>query len=182
MSQRASGYRRVKRDAYQTPEWVTELLIPEIAEYRDGGKVWEPATGKGQMSVVLKRHYNVTASDIKTGTDFLKAKNRKGVTKIITNPPYNLAEDFINHAFEVLPAKGMIAMLLRVDFDSAKTRNWMFGGNKFFAKKIVLTKRIAWFKSKGSGPSENHAWFIWDMSKRHPAATIHYGPKEKSDG
>ena len=34
MSQRHSGYVRKERDLYETPEWVTEALIPHLRGIR----------------------------------------------------------------------------------------------------------------------------------------------------
>lgn len=49
----------------------------------------------------------------------------------------------------LVPADGLIAMLLRTDFDRAKTRRHLFGDCVTFAKKLVLTKRMVrglqWF-------------------------------------
>ena len=46
MSQRDSGYERKERDLYETPEWVTEALLPHLPTI--GEVVWEPACGGGQ--------------------------------------------------------------------------------------------------------------------------------------
>jgi hypothetical protein len=71
MAQRNSEYARLPMDQYQTPDWVTEALIPHIP--RRVKNVWEPAAGNGDMVKALRHHgYNVRASDIKTGKDFLK--------------------------------------------------------------------------------------------------------------
>lgn len=68
-------------------------------------------------------------------------------------------------------------MLLRTDFDHAKTRRHLFADCPAFAKKVVLTKRILWFTpepgAKGKSPSENHAWWIWDWQHRG-APTVGY--------
>ena len=45
-------------------------------------------------------------------------------------------------------------MLLRADYDSAKTRAHLFGACPAFSKKVVLTRRIKWFDGPCS-PSEN---------------------------
>ena len=103
-----------------------------------------------------------------------------GVDAIITNPPYDLATEFIEHALRLTePAAGVVAMLLRTDFDHAKGRAHLFGCCPAFAKKVVLTKRIVWFEpepgEKGKSPSFNHAWFVWDW--RHEGApALAYGP------
>ena len=42
MSQRESGYERIERDCYETPEWVTRALLPHLGNIKS---VWEPAAG-----------------------------------------------------------------------------------------------------------------------------------------
>lgn len=172
MSQRDSGYERKERDLYETPAWVTEALLPHLRDNIE--VVWEPATGGGKMSTVLKRHFDVIETDIDTGQDFLTCSARD-VNAIITNPPYELATEFIKRALRVVNAhNGIVAMLLRTDFDHASSRRDLFEIQPF-AKKVVLTKRIKWFEDSKGQPSFNHAWFIWDWSHLGPA-TIAYGP------
>jgi hypothetical protein len=175
VSQRNSGYRRIAYDSYQTPEWCTEALVPHLGDLSDK-VIWEPASGTGQMVRVLERYAKkVVATDIETGTDFL---TYGGVTcdVVVSNPPYALATAFIEHALELMrPAGGIVAMLLRADFDSAASRRHLFADCPAFAQKIVLTRRIRWFeKSKGS-PSFNHAFYVWDWQHKGPP-TIHYAP------
>jgi hypothetical protein len=57
-------------------------------------------------------------------------------------------------------------MLLRVDFDSAKSRRHLFADCPAFAGKIVLTKRIRCIEGSTGSPSFNHAWFVWDRQHR----------------
>jgi hypothetical protein len=43
-----------------------------------------------------------------------------------------------------------------------------------FAGKIVLLDRVEWFEREGaSGPSENHAWYLFNKKHRGPP-TISY--------
>jgi hypothetical protein len=168
MSQRDSGYTRKDRDSYETPGWVTEAVIGYINENRS---VWEPAAGAGKMVEVLRRHgMGVSATDITTGDDFLAAKVlRNGITAIVTNPPYVLAQEFIEHALRLTkPVRCVVAMLLRTDFDHARTRQHLFGNCRQFWAKVVLTKRIKWFEDSKGQPSFNHAWFVWDWKHDGP--------------
>jgi len=168
MSQRESGYERKERDLYETPEWVTLALKPHLNGITT---VWEPAAGGGKMVTALtKMGFEVEASDIADGVDFLKC-DKTGYDAVITNPPYALAQEFIEHALdlshgtEMRRRANLVAMLLRTDYDHAKTRAHLFANCKTFAKKIVLTKRIVWFEAaegKNAAPSFNHAWYIWD--------------------
>jgi methylase of polypeptide subunit release factors len=189
MSQRDSGYTRLELDQYETPEWVTEAVIPYIpfAQYGTGTvsriwepEVWEPACGSGKMVRVLEKYaYMVHATDIKDGIDFLKEKNENNLHRlIITNPPYVEAQKFIEHALHLTCPIGMVVMLLRADFDHAKTRQHLFGKCPQFSKKVALTKRIVWFEDKDkkkNNPSYNHAWYIWDWQHEGPA-TLSYAP------
>lgn len=178
MSQRDSGYERIERDQYETPAWVTEALLPHIPAYEETLPfIWEPACGTGKMMDVLRKAgYAVYGTDISEGHDFLIDKDNSGCTAIITNPPYSHAKEFIERALELTkPWKGSVAMLLRTDYDHAKTRQYLFEWP--FAKKLVLTKRIVWFERPGAAPSFNHAWYIWDW-RHHHSPTLAYGPKE----
>jgi hypothetical protein len=183
MSQRDSGYARKERDLYETPEWVTEALVPNIYLTSINGAVWEPACGSGKMARALEQKLRgVVQSDLATGTDFLLVSRdaMPNADAIITNPPYELAQEFIEHALRLMePVQGIVCMLLRTDFDHAKSRSHLFRDCLAFAKKLVLMKRIVWFveddgKPKAS-PSFNHAWYIWDWKHEGPP-TIGYAP------
>lgn len=191
MAQRNSGYNRQEADNYATPAWCTRALIPHIPERIR--TVWEPAAGEGAMARELAERGYVCATDIRPGNrmptydrsiDFLGDPLHQGVLLrydgIVTNPPFHLAQKFIERALELTYRdQGFVAMLLRTDFDHAKGRRHLFADCGAFAKRIVLTKRIVWFvdpltgKPKAS-PSENHAWMCWDHTHRGPAQIAYY--------
>jgi len=175
MSQRDSGYARKERDLYETPEWATDALVPHL---RQLGAIWEPAAASGKMVRVLERTGSyVLGSDIDDGCNFLESglPVESQWDAIITNPPYVHATEFISHAICLMAPRGLVAMLLRTDFDHARTRARLFSDCTVFAKKIVLTKRIQWFDDSTGSPSFNHAWFIWDY-QHQGAPTLAYGP------
>lgn len=183
MSQRNSGYVQRERGAYMTPHWVTRAFIPHLPKGLN--TVWEPAAGTGIMVDALREAgFRVVATDLSEGIDFLQAGmppfDDGLCDAIITNPPYDLATEFIEHSLRLMePNQGTVAMLLRTDFDHAKSRTHLFRDAPAFQKKVVLTKRIVWFdqgeKRTGKSPSFNHAVFIWNW--RHEGApTIGYAP------
>jgi hypothetical protein len=48
---------------------------------------------------------------------------------IVTNPPYKLAQKFIEQAIDIIePMKGKVALLLRNEYDSAAGRQHLFSG------------------------------------------------------
>ncbi len=203
MARRESGFERVERDAYMTPPWVTAALVddlvalgmlPRVSRSGEPLPIWEPAAGNGQMSGALAAAgFNVYASDIEPEAkgfthDFLRDDPPvilPPAGAIITNPPYNRAEDFVARAFEFMqPAGGLVAMLLNLDWDSALTRRRLFGDCRGFARKLVLLDRITWFErlpepgKLEQSPSENHAWFIWDFAP----ARLALGNRSASEG
>ena len=184
MSQKASGYERIEGDAYFTPHWVTEALL-SVERFSVGVKIIDPCAGAGHiMDAVAKAGYDFDGFDIRPAAvhvrgpmDFLTTVG--DVDAIISNPPYGkggrLAVEFITKALSVTQKRrGKVAMLLRVDFDSAATRSHIFGDHPAFAAKYTLTKRIRWANipqvdengKPTPGPTDNHSWFVWNWSRR----------------
>lgn len=183
MSQRDSGYERKERDLYETPAWATEALLPHLPS-RPLPIIWEPACASGKMARVLEQVGTVWGCDIEPGdgytyADFLGPTPRvdvDSISAVITNPPYELATEFIERALHrTQHLGGLVAMLLRTDFDHALTRAHLFEKHCAFAKKVVLRRRIRWFENSKGSPSFNHAWFIWDWQHKG-APELAYGP------
>jgi hypothetical protein len=164
MAQRVPGYVRKANDQYETPPWVTDAVVPYIGAL--ALHVWEPAAGSGKMVEALRNAgFRVTATDIGTGVDFLESRAlpSDAIQAIITNPPYCDAQAFIEHALVLTkPVCGVVAMLLRCDYDHARIRRHLFADCRAFATKLILTKRIVFFDRPDAAPSFNHAWNIWD--------------------
>jgi hypothetical protein len=166
-----SGYGRQPLDQYFTPGWVTQALTNRV-HFRD--RIWEPACGRGDMSLVLRdAGYDVFESDI-VGTalgcvgarqiDFLDTTLRDGVQTIATNPPYTAIEPFIRHALRLTrDCGGIVAMLARHEYDCAARRCELFGYP--FALKLTLTRRPRWFDDGIAAPRHNFDWYVWDWSR-----------------
>jgi hypothetical protein len=173
VSQRVSGYQRQPDEVYETPRWVTHVVVPYLRKHCL--RVWEPADGpKSMLAQALgEAGFLVIASR----HDFLSTDRLPDpqIDSIVTNPPYGLggrlASRFIANALDLVP---VVAMLLKIDFDSGKTRTHLFRDCPAFAHKIVLLDRIVWFEHEGAaGPSENHAWYVFNK-KHRGAPTINY--------
>jgi hypothetical protein len=169
MAQRVSGFRREPDETYETSvSWPVQLIARHLRE-RQCRHVWESANGPNSKlaQVLCAEGFKVTV----TCDDFLArcALPESDIDSIVTNPPYGLggrlAQRFIEHALELAP---VVAMLLRVDFDSGVTRRHLFEHCPAFALKLTLLDRIVWFENpiKQARPSDNHSWFLWDQRHR----------------
>jgi hypothetical protein len=168
MSQRPSGYARQADDVYETPLWVTQVVVPYLRQHCLWP--WDPVNGPASKIAKASRQSGFPV--VATNGDFLTRTSLPytRIDSICTNPPYGtggrLACQFVAHAPELVP---VVAMLVRVDFDSSKTRMHLFQNCPAFDRKITLLDRIVWFeRERATGPSENHSWFIWNAQHRGP--------------
>jgi hypothetical protein len=146
-------------DHYATPSWATQSLLDRESFSQT---VWEVACGDGAMVLVLEKNkYNVIATDIQTGNNFFD-EGRRGCD-IITNPPFNQAEDFIWHSLDVGGRK--IAMFLKLSFLESIGRFKLFTTTPL-KTVYVFCKRVQLYpygtdKPKNSGTIA-YAWYVWD--------------------
>jgi hypothetical protein len=152
-------------DFFPTPAWATYALI-ENEQFV--GEILEPACGDGAMVRILALRANlVTATDLydrgfgQSGIDFLQSN--QVADNIVTNPPYNAAENFVRVG--VKNARRKLALLLRLAFLEGANR-----ANTIFARcppsrVWVFSERITFYPAgavqKGTGTTA-YAWFVWD--------------------
>lgn len=180
------GYTRLAFDNYRTPAWVTDALLDQIIHKVNelGGRVWEPASGEGDMVNALRaRNLTVWTSDIRSvgsdydGLDFTAPFGDAWLDRcpfpstVITNPPYAHAEQFIKRALAYTePLRGIVAMLLLHEFDAPAYHRPLMQ-HPAFAMKVMLPKRIRWVgmetraDGKKVGPRQVHAWYVWAWGK-----------------
>jgi hypothetical protein len=173
-----SGYERIKGNRYFTEPWVTCALLKR---FKFSPSIWEPAAGMGHMSAVIAMYgYNVLSTDIEPIEanqiyygDFFHATSCMN-RDIITNPAYDdRTEEFINHALALTERDGnRVALLLRNEYDSASTREYLFDDHPAWSFKFTLTRRPRWVVETGS-PRHNYAWFIWDWENPAGGLNIH---------
>jgi hypothetical protein len=159
-------------DFFPTPAWATHALIDNE---KFDGNIWESACGNGAMSGVLEQTgCKVISSDLfdrgygDAGVDFLKPGRR--AANIVTNPPYNAAEGFVQAGLEAADRK--FALLLRLAFLEGANRQRTIFAEAPPSRVWVFSERITFYPAgaiqKGSGTTA-YAWFVWD--KDAPGAT-----------
>lgn len=167
-------------DFYPTPPWATRALCKVVLGFDDGLSCWEPAAGEGHMAEVLREFFPIVhASDVH---DYGKGYAIGSFTGegpdvaacpfqphwIISNPPFNLGEEFVLRA--LAQARSGVAMLLRTV--------WVEGGERYqgiFSKTppsmiAVFCERVPMQKGSWNpdgSSATSYAWFIW----RKPVAT-----------
>lgn len=167
----ASGYDLKENELYETPGWVGFKALKHLPSVA-GLKVWECAAGGHKLAdVCMLRGARVYTTDIATYRrrhsaigDFLHDGPHiiRDADMIFTNPPYGAqnktATKFVRRALTL--CNGWIVMILTAKFDSGSTRYDLFGDNRRWHAKIVLTDRISW-EDNGKAGTEDHAIYIW---------------------
>ncbi|WP_026986529.1 class I SAM-dependent methyltransferase [Fodinicurvata fenggangensis] len=170
-------------DYFPTPPWGTRALCEHLATYGaiERDTVWEPACGEGYMARPLAEYFRqVTSSDIHDyghgavydfladGTlldqdppiDFRHHKHQPDW--IITNPPFNKAEDFALRGLEV--AREGVALLVRTAF--------LEGGGRYkrlFEPRppewiLQFCERVPMLKGRldrQASSATSYCWIVW---------------------
>lgn len=123
---------RVENDYYATAPKDTQAFLDVVkSEYDLNGKaILEPAGGEGHIVRVLNDNYpnsNVVSTDLIDrgsdlvigGVDFLKSRF-KHYDYIITNPPFNIAKDFVDKSLQVADVSFIFAKLQLLEGKSRK--------------------------------------------------------------
>ena len=169
----ADAERREKNDFYPTPPEGTRALL---AVERFEGPIWEPACGDGAISRVLQdAGYDVSSSDLidrgygEPRVDFLMEWKSRA-PNIVTNPPFKLAQQFVERALAL--TTGKVAILARLAWLEGKARRSMFEATPL-ARVWVFSERLTmlrggWDGGKGGGSMTAFAWFVWDHRHKGP--------------
>lgn len=172
---------RRENDFYPTEPDAVHALMAAIGDDLEGWSVMtglpvqfhEPACGDGAISKVLEGYgYDVLSTDLvdrgygTPGIDYLKCTESRPF--VITNPPFFLAEEFIQRAFDMGAIR--VYMLLKSTFFHASGRSDLFNGTPL-RRNMPLTWRLD-FTGEGS-PTMECSWFEWVAGYRgYPE----YGP------
>jgi hypothetical protein len=159
----AGAHARHPSDFYTTPPEVTRAFLRFMGPMWPT-RIWEPACGQGHMAKVIEESGRFCLStDLEHrgygmgGVDFLKAKLPSGIEAVMTNPPFNLAEEFIRHT----RAMGVpFMMVLKGTFwhTVARARLMIATGPDYV---MPLTWRPAMAPDRGKSPTMEFCVTVW---------------------
>jgi hypothetical protein len=127
---------------------------------------------------VLRDHgHAVIASDVHDygfpldfTADFLaRAAAPAGAEAVVTNPPFQWAEQFVARALELTP---LVVMLLRLAFLESERRCGILEGRGLarvhvFRKRLPMMHRDEW-QGRKANSGMAFAWMIWDRDHTGP--------------
>lgn len=176
-------------DDFPTQPWATRALMEHVLfprcgefaprEYFKKLRVWEPACNRGHMAEPLKEYFGrVFTSDIhdygdeyagqERVVDFLWSDSESPAIKnmdldwIITNPPFRLAEQFLQRAYDV-GAKNY-AMIFRTSYIEGVERYENIFSKSPPSYVAQFVERVPMVKGrltrKGS-TATSYCWLVW---------------------
>jgi len=161
---------RETNDYYATDPVAAEWLLKLETLNQN---IWECSAGAGHLSKVFEAAgHKVISSDLvdrgfaKSGIDFL-ACNKKFNGDIITNPPYSLAQEFIEKGLEIVEEGNKVIMFLKIQFLEGKARKKLFEIYPpktiwVSSSRILCAKNGDFEKYRKQGSAVAYAWYIWE--------------------
>ena len=169
---------RVEDDFYATPLSATKAIFER--EPMDG-LIWEPACGDGAISkFLIEQGKTVISSDLVdrgygiAPIDFLTidpTEKEFNHDVIITNPPFSLAQQFIEKALSFDNTK--VIMFCKIQLLEGKARKEMFLNSPLkcvyvFSERQNPLRNGQEYDENGKKWSSTmcFAWFVWDKTHR----------------
>jgi hypothetical protein len=172
---------------YIEPEWCSERLF-EVEAFP--GTIWDPACGSGRAVEAARRAgYRTFATDLvdrgyqhfDAAFDFINCKRRPSkIVSIVSNPPFDICDQFVRHALEL--ATGKIAMIWLVR--RLNGARWL--QETPLARAYFLTPRpsmppgyVIAAGEKPGGGRQDFCWLIWEHGHAGPAELrwLYRGPR-----
>lgn len=173
MSATNRGTVRSKSDFYATPLSCIDKFLNNYQI--KSGNILEPGAGNGNIIKKIRERNNkyITSIELREEEfnnlkqhsdeviigDFLKWKPNKKYKTIIGNPPYSLAQEFLEKCFKVANEETEIIMLLRLAFLESKKRHEFW--QKYPVNELYVLSERPSFTGKGTDATA-YAWFVWN--------------------
>ena len=142
-------------DFYPTPEWCYENLPIDWSMFKTAH---EPCKGDGRiLSFLENKGIETSWTEIQEGKDYFEWSGK--VDLILTNPPFSIAKEFIEHS---MMCSTTVIMLLRINFLGSQARHDFW--NQFPPDGLIILSKRPSFTGKGTDATD-YAWFVWSDKK-----------------
>lgn len=163
--------KREENDFYATNPIALKLFLENYKQLNK--MVWECSCGQGHLSKKLEEQgYDVFSSDLIdrgygiTPVNFLEQDDIKIWNgDILTNPPFNLAEDFLKKGMEILGNGNKIILFLKIQFLEGQSRKKLF---EIYPPKYVYCHSSRQQCAKDGrfdlykATTQFYAWYVWE--------------------
>ena len=163
---------REENDFYATNPKAMKIAIPYLKELGLSQNVWECACGQGHLAKVLQENgFDVYSTDL-IDRGFGKVQDFLSVTgsnfyggDIVTNPPFKLAERFVEKGMDLVTDGHRVCLFLKVQFLESKSRYHLF--KKYPLKELlVYSERQQCSKNadfeKYKATTQCYCWFVFE--------------------
>lgn len=191
-------------DDFPTPPWAARALCDWIGGPLHMMDCREPAANRGYMARALFEYFDrVEVADVHDYgegyqvKDYLFGPRPEKTYWTITNPPFRLAEQFIDRALET-SIEG-VAMLLRTSFAEGTNRYQRLFSKRPPSHVLQFSERVVMHKGKIVNPdvavtvgnkagklvrkkpssATSYAWFVWVLNSPGPTRLVWIPPCRK---
>ncbi|MFT8634803.1 hypothetical protein [Novacetimonas hansenii] len=173
-----SGYDRVADDWYIEPPWAVDALIAAEATVRPlRGRVLDPCCGAGNVPTRLAGIEDIIpiGTDLRPRRpdiammDFRDSLRQFRPDCVVSNPPYNQAQEFIEVA--LLHTWDRVCVVLRLGFLAGqKRRIWwpLTCFARLWVSSVRMTMPPGNRATAGKSGTVDYAWFVFERGYRGP--------------
>ena len=180
-------------DDFPTPPWATRALVEKVLLPKQNFRsikqhvVWEPAANRGHMVRPLREYFgHVIGSDIHdygeeyegqepVAIDFLfdglELFEARCIDWIITNPPFRLAQQFVERALALKP-RAYVAIIVRTAFLESVGRYDKLFRNRPPAIIAQFAERVPMVRGRlteTGSTATAYCWLVWLGAGRSPS-------------
>lgn len=159
-------------DDFPTPPWATRALVEHVIgpDVVRGLSCLEPASGRGYMARPLAEYFRAVEASDAYHYGFAPVRNFLSFPFealshdwVITNPPFRLAEEFVERAMFV--ARKGVAILARTVFLESVGRYESIFSRTPPTKFAQFSERVPMVKGRvdpKASTATGYAWFVWE--------------------